>query len=177
MSRTASVAMSTKRTRAVALWLVAFCLVAGGRAEAVPAAQRLPPPEHIPQDTRAELKTRMTRHGEVMSNLVRSVVLLDRPTIRLLATRIADEEVIARVGSSREQPPQLPRDFFTAQEELTANARQLAAAAVQGGDDKILAERFGAVTRSCVACHSAYLHGRPDFGALAPKPKDAPARK
>lgn len=171
MSKTASVAMS------LALGLAAFCIVAGGRAEAVPAAQRLPPPEHIPQDTRAEVKTRMARHGEVMSNLVRSVVLLDRPTIRVLATRIADEEIMARAGSGREQPPQLPPDFFTAQEELTANARQLAAAAVQGGDDKILAERFGAVTRSCVACHSAYLHGRPDFGVLAPKAQDAPPRK
>jgi hypothetical protein len=97
-----------------------------------------------------------------MSNLVRSVVLLDRKTTRVLATRIADEEVIARVGSEREtKRPPLPRDFFAAQEELSQSARQLAGAAMAGGDDKILAECFAAVTRTCVTCHSAYLHGRP----------------
>jgi hypothetical protein len=103
----------------------------------------------------------MARHGETMSNLVRSVVLLDRPIIRILATRIADEEVIARVGSGREQRrPPVPRDVLLAQDELSGSARQLAAAAVEGGDDKILAERFAAVTKTCVTCHSAYLHGR-----------------
>ena len=55
---------------------------------------------------------------------------------------------------------------FAAQDELSAGARQLAAAAVAGGDDKVLAERFAVVTHSCVTCHSAYLHGRPDLGAL-----------
>jgi hypothetical protein len=147
-------------------------------AEPAAAAQRLPAPDHVAQDTRAEVKARMARHGETMSNLVRAVVLLDRPTIRVLAIRIADEEVIARVGSTREQKrPALPREFFAAQDELSGGARQLAAAAVEGGDDKILAERFAAVTRTCVTCHSAYLHGRPDFGAIGPKGKDSGARK
>jgi len=157
--------------------LAALCVVPGVRAAEAPApAQRLPVPEHITPDTRAEVKARMARHGETMSNLVRSVVLLDRPTIRILATRIADEEVIARVGNG-EKRPSLPPDVFAVQDELTASARQLAAAAIAGGDDKILAERFAAVTHTCIACHSAYLHGRPDLGASAPKGKDAPARK
>ena len=172
--------MAITRTRTVAFALPALLLVAVAHAASdtpVPA-QRLPAPEHLTPDTRAEVKARMARHGEVMSNLVRSVVLLDRPTIRILATRIADEEVIARVGSAREpKRPALPREFFAAQDELSAGARQLAAAAVAGGDDKVLAERFAAVTRSCVTCHSAYLHGRPDLGGLAPKAKDGPVRK
>ena len=180
MSKTASVAMSITGTRTVAFGLAALLLVAVAHAasDAPVAAQRLPAPEHVTPDARAEVKARMARHGETMSNLVRAVVLLDRPTIRILATRIADEEVIARVGSAREQQRlALPREFFAAQDELSAGARQLAAAAVAGGDDKILAERFATVTRTCVTCHSAYLHGRPDIGALAPKAKDAPARK
>ena len=157
---------------AVAGGLAALCVVPGARAAEVPApAQRLPPPEHIPQDTRTEIKARMARHGETMSGLVRSVVLLDRPTVRILATRVADEEVIARAGNGQKRPP-LPQDVFAAQEELSTSARQLAAAAIEGGDDKILAERFAAVTRTCIACHSAYLHGRPDLGASAPKGKD-----
>jgi hypothetical protein len=180
MSKTASVAMTITRTRPVAFGLGALLLVAVAHAapDAPVPAQRLPAPEHVTPDARAEVKARMARHGETMSNLVRAVVLLDRPTIRLLATRIADEEVIARVGSTGEQKrPALPRDFFAAQDELSAGARQLAAAAVAGGDDKALAERFAGVTHSCVTCHSAYLHGRPDLGALGPKAKDSPVRK
>jgi hypothetical protein len=142
--------------------LTTLLLVPGARAAPPPVpAQHLPVPEHVTPDTRPEMRARMARHGETMSNLVRSVVLLDRPIIRILATRIADEEVIARVGSGREQRrPPVPRDVLLAQDELSGSARQLAAAAVEGGDDKILAERFAAVTKTCVTCHSAYLHGR-----------------
>jgi hypothetical protein len=137
----------------------------GGAAVPPAPAQHLPAPDHVSQETRTEVKARMARHAETMSNLVRSVVLLDRPTIRILAMRIADEEIIARVGSGGEaKRPSLPREVFAAQEELSVNARQLALAAKEGGDDKMIAERFGAVTRTCVACHSAYLHGRPDGG-------------
>jgi len=89
--------------------------------------------------------------------------LLDRRTIRVLAGRIADEEVIARADSKGEKKrPLLPPAFFAAQDELSASARQLAIAAKDGGEDKLVAERFAAVTRTCVTCHSAYLHGRPE---------------
>jgi hypothetical protein len=135
----------------------------GGAAEAPAPAQRLPAPDHLSPQLRTELQARMARHGETMSSLVRSVVLLDRPTIRVLAGRIADEEVIARAGGAGEtKRPPLPREFFAAQDDLSASARELAAAAKQGGDDKLIAERFAAVTRTCVTCHSAYLHGRPE---------------
>ena len=120
-------------------------------------------PDHVTPELQAEVKARMARHGETMSTLVRSVVLLDWNTVNVLATRIADEELIARVGSEPKRPP-LPRDFFAAQDELSQSARQLAAAAVAGKDDKLLADRFAAVTRTCITCHSAYLHGRPGPG-------------
>jgi hypothetical protein len=136
-----------------------------GAAEAPPPAQGLPAPDHVSQQTRSEIKARMARHGETMSNLVRSVVLLDRRTIRVLAGRIADEEIIARTDAKGEKKrPLLPPAFFAAQDELSASARQLAIAAKDGGDDKLVAERFAAVTRTCVTCHSAYLHGRPETG-------------
>ena len=162
----------------IASGLAALLLIGGARAAAIGPTQNLPLPEHITQDTRADVKARMARHGETMSGLVRAVVLLDRPTIRTLATRIADEEVIARVGSAGPQKrPALPREFFAAQDDLSTNARQLAAAAVEGGDDRVLSERFAAVTRTCVTCHSAYLHGRPDSTPFGPKGKDGSARK
>ena len=108
-----------------------------------------------------------------MSNLVRAVVLLDRPTIRALAGRIADEEVIARSTKSVHEPAplRLPREFFLQQTKLVVVARDLAAAAAEGGDDRVLADRFAAVTATCVACHSAYLHGQPDAGSPGAKRK------
>jgi hypothetical protein len=124
----------------------------------------------VSRETRAEIQARMARHGETMTNLVRSVVLLDRPTIRILAGRIADEEVIARTDAARDQKrPPLPREFFAAQDELSRSARQLALAAKDGGDDKLVAERFAAVTHTCVTCHSAYLHGQAEAGTARPK--------
>jgi cytochrome c5 len=148
--------------------------VGGLRAAEAPApAQRLPVPDHLSQQTRSEIKSRMTRHGETMSNLVRSVVLLDRRTIRVLAGRIADEEVIARTDAAGEKKrPLLPSAFFAAQDELSAGARQLAIAAKDGADDKLVAERFAAVARTCVTCHSAYLHGRPEPGPAGPPASD-----
>ena len=152
--------------------LVALLSVPGLAAAPKPPApaQKLPAPAHVSAQTRQELKARMGQHGTTMQNLVRAVVLLDRPTIRVLATRIADEEIVARTGSIREaQRPSLPPKFFAEQDELAATARQLAVAAIDGGDDKALADRFSALTRTCVGCHSTYLHDRPD-----PSPAPAP---
>ena len=135
-------------------------------------AQRLPAPEHVPSETRAEVRARMGRHGETMSNLVRSVVLLDRPTIRGLATRIADEEMIALTDKAIRDKRRLnlPQEFFAEQSSLSAAARALAAAA-EAADDAALADQFSALTRTCVGCHSVYLHGRPTPQPPAPKPK------
>jgi hypothetical protein len=115
----------------------------------------------------------MSQHGQTMSNLVRAVVLLDRPQVRVLATRIADEEVVAQAGSSKKDrgPLPLPRELFAEQTKLSQAARALALAAA-GGDDRALAERFAAVTGTCVTCHSVYLHGRPDPGPPSPKRGD-----
>lgn len=137
---------------------------AGEQAKA--PAVRLVTPENLSAATRAELHDRMARHGNVMSNLVRAVVLLDRPTITNLAQRIADEEVVARVEakSAKNWESRLPKGFFAEQDALRAAARDSAAAAVQGGPDSVLADRFAIVARTCVACHSVYLHGRPDQG-------------
>ena len=109
----------------------------------------------------AELRERMARHGNVMSNLVKAVVLLDRPTIKLLAQRIADEEVIARLEAkgSKNVESRLPKDFFAEQDALRAAARDLATSVVSAATDSVLADRFAAVAHTCVACHSVYLRG------------------
>jgi hypothetical protein len=154
--------------------LLPLLLLPVGASSDVPtAAQRLRAPEHIPSETRTELAARMGRHGETMSNLVRAVVLLDRPTIRVLAGRIADEEVIAQTGKSLHdrRPLPLPPEFPAEQTRLSVAARQLAVAAVEGSDDRTLAEGFAALTSTCVTCHSIYLHGRPGPQPFGPKGK------
>ena len=132
--------------------------------------------ERVSTETRAKLSARMGRHGRVMEQLVRSVVLLDRPSIRTLAERIADEETLSRgespVGERKRLA--LSPDFTAEQTQLHAVARQLAAAAVAGGDDVELADRFAALTRTCVSCHSVYMHGRSDVPAPKPLPDTNP---
>jgi hypothetical protein len=106
-----------------------------------------------------------------MSNLIRAVVLLDRPTIRTLAGRIADEEVVARSSTPIRERRRLilPPEYFAQQTALDGVARALAAAAINGSDDQELATQFSALTRTCMGCHGVYLHGRPDTQPFAPK--------
>ena len=145
-------------------------LVVGGPSEAggpsrAPAV-RLPAPENLSAATRAEVRARMGRHGNTMSTLVSALVLLDRPSIATLAGRIADEEVVARVegGGPDKLKLSLPKEFFVEQDALQNNARELAAAAAHGDADSVMADRFATVAKTCVACHSVYLHGRPGDG-------------
>jgi hypothetical protein len=152
----------TSSTAVAALLTILVSGAGAGAAPAPPAARRLPSPEHVDPQTQREVKARMGQHGTTMEGLVRAVIVLDRPTIRVLASRIADEEVVARAGGARDkQRSSLPAQFFAQQDELAIFARQLAAAAHDGGDDKVLAEHFSAVMRTCVGCHSTYLHDRP----------------
>jgi len=154
------------------IFIVLLSVRGSAAAPRTPApARRLPAPEHVSSQTRQEIRARMGLHGATMQNLVRAVVLLDRPTIRQLANRIADEEIVARTGKTPDaQRPPLPPKFFAEQDELAATARQLAAAAVEGGEDAALAERFAALTRTCVGCHSTYLHDQPE---TQPQPADS----
>jgi cytochrome c556 len=106
----------------------------------------------------------MGRHGNTMSNLVRALVLLDRPTIATLAIRIADEEVVARVegGGADKLKVLLPKEFFVEESSLQTSARDLATAAANKEADSVMAERFATVAKTCVACHSIYLHSPPE---------------
>lgn len=117
----------------------------------------LPPPKHVNAETRAQLDARMGQHGETMSHLLRSVVLLDRPRIALLAGRIADEEVWAKPDKGRRLT--LPKDLAAEETKLAKAARDLAVAASEHTADTVLAVRFAAVTTTCVTCHSVYLYG------------------
>src|SRR5579863_2221673 len=94
------------------LLLVPAVALAGDK---LPMARHLAAPQYVTANTRAELDARMAHHGEDMSNLVRAVVLLDRPTIRTLANRLADEEVIAYNDRSAADRLDLPSEFLIQQ--------------------------------------------------------------
>jgi hypothetical protein len=151
----------------------------GGGAE--PRASRpLPAPEYLAPEARAELRARMGRHAATLSSLVQAVVLLDRPAIRTLASRIAEEETVARMNAPTKsgKPLPLPPQFFAELDALRENAQQLAAMAARSGssreDDRELADRFAALARTCVGCHSVYLRGGPASEPPAPQPGDPP---
>jgi mono/diheme cytochrome c family protein len=148
------------------LALLAFSVPTQAESKARSAAVRLPAPENLSAATRAEVRGRMGQHGNTMSNLVRALVLLDRPTIVNLAGRIADQEVVARTegGGTDKLKLLLPKEFFAEEVALQTNARDLAASAANKEADSAMAERFAAVAKTCVACHTAYLHSPSDKG-------------
>jgi len=144
----------------LSMGLLAFGVPSQAGPKARPPAVRLPAPDNLSATTRAEVRGRMGRHGNTMSNLVRALVLLDRPTISTLAGRIADEEIVARVegGGTDRLKTLLPKEFFAEESSLQASARDLAAAAANKEADSVMADRFATVAKTCVACHSIYLH-------------------
>ena len=147
------------------LVLVSLPGLAATPKPAAPApARRLPAPEDVSSQARQELKARMGQHATAMQNLVRAVVLLDRPTIQILADRIAGEQTFTRSATWQ---PNIPPQVFSEGEAFAAAARELAFAATTRSNDDVLADRFGALTRRCVSCHSGYSHGqraRPPIG-------------
>jgi hypothetical protein len=142
--------------------LAMFSLTAVGAATPSRPRKVLPVPEYIPQEAQTELKARMSQHAAIMGAFVEAVVLLDRPAIRSLSRPIAEEEVIGSGNGPMSERTRLllPQDFFLEQVALNAIARQLAVAA-ERGDDEGVSDRLAALSRTCVGCHSSYLHRRP----------------
>lgn len=138
-------------------------------ARAVPAPQTSPPkqaelaePTWLPPEARNLLSARMERHGEDMTFLLPSVVLLSYRWAEGLTERIAAEPRLARpgVGDADSLNARLPTRFFELQDEVRARAQEVSAAA-KARDDARMAKAFGELTQTCVACHALYLQGEP----------------
>lgn len=123
----------------------------------------LPSRPGLPDEVRDALTERMMRHGDDMSRLTVAVLMLEYDLVHLLATDMAREPRLGRPaeGESGTLNTLLPAGFFVQQDALAASASALAAAAL-GRDDVRLAASFGDLTKSCVSCHSAYLHAELD---------------
>ena len=140
--------------------LLVFAVSVHNAAAGPTEAQRhLPPPEHLPSAARSVLKQRMERHGRDMGDLMWAVLLLDYDTTQKLARQVSTEPLLARPlsGDASELNALLPERFFTLQDELKTHAAALARVAPRH-DPEAMAEAYGRLARTCVACHQVYLN-------------------
>jgi hypothetical protein len=120
------------------------------------AREELAAPGTIPPAALAVLRTKMGHHDAQMKTLLDRVLMLDDDGIARAAGEIFDEPALARPVLGDELNALLPERFFTLQNDVRERARQLVAAS--GRHDRAgVAEEFGALSKSCVACHEVYL--------------------
>ncbi|MGZ3404931.1 MAG: hypothetical protein ACXVAN_00700 [Polyangia bacterium] len=148
---------STLRRAAVVL---AAGLIYVLSARAAPTRKHLGEPEYLPEPARSLLHTRMQHHGAAMTELLATVVLLDYEGTERAAHEIATEPRLARPTSmdATQLNARLPERFFVLQDQLHTRAAQLESAAT-ARDPGRLADSYGQLTETCVACHSVYLTG------------------
>ena len=100
----------------------------------------------------------MGRHGEQMRTLVSRAIVLDYDGTARVAGEIFDEPALSRPIGGDELNGLLPARFFDLQDAMRAQARMMVEAAARR-DSKRVAESFGALAKSCIGCHDAYLNG------------------
>jgi len=129
----------------------------GGAAALSPARAAKDNGGGVPPAARALLKKRMARHAGDMNELLSATVRVDYPTILESAGRIAAEAPLSRPvsGDASEINAQIPPRFFDLQDELRMHARDLVAAAKERNPDRV-ASTMGALTSTCVRCHTLF---------------------
>jgi hypothetical protein len=162
--------MSAARALVVAALLCSGCSGNAPQTEptsasdAAPNALTPPPADFgsveslLPPPIRASLRPRMQRHGADLNALNHHVVVGDYGGTAAIARRIAEEPMIARPVGAEDATilnNALPEAFFTHQERLRARATVLADAA-SGGERADVAQAFGRLGETCVACHESF---------------------
>lgn len=122
--------------------------------------ERPPPPKHLrsslrPAD-RQVVQAAMLGHAHDMQRLVLAVALLDYGEVAKLARTVGDRPIFPEPMRERLRRAGLSSRFFKEADLLRTRAAALEAVAVMNFP-QALAPAFGAVTESCVTCHSAYL--------------------
>jgi cytochrome c556 len=135
-------------------------LFAALQARAAPVRGHLAEPQYLPEAARALLHTRMQHHGESMTELLSTVVLLDYEGTQRSAREIVEEPRLARPTTmdATQLNSRLPERFFALQDQLHMRAAQLEATAT-AHDPARLASAYGQLAETCVACHAVYLSG------------------
>ena len=145
------------RTGARAL-VATLGLVGAGLALAQSGARPLDdsqPPELTPDDGRAALRRRMSRHGAMLDALVVSALRLDHPKVAELAGALErDTGLGAWPGPDAGVAGR--RSLERLESELRARSRTLADVARRGADAELPAA-FGGLMETCVQCHRRAL--------------------
>ncbi len=122
--------------------------------------ERAPPPKRLRSSLRpAErrvVQAAMLGHAHDMQRLVLAVALLDYGEVAQLARLLGDQPIFPEPVRERLRRAGLSSRFFKEADLLRTRAAALEAVAVMNFP-QALAPAFGAVTESCVTCHSAYL--------------------
>lgn len=114
-------------------------------------------PDHIPAAARAVIHTMMTRHRELVGDLVTRVILLDYDGVARTAGDLYDEPALAKPIVGDELNSALPAHFFDLQKDMRDGTRRVVEAAARK-DGARVAEDFAALTKTCIGCHDLYLH-------------------
>lgn len=122
------------------------------------AKEELARPAAIAPAMLAVLKTKMGQHDLQMRELMTRVVLLDDDGVARAAGAIFDEPALARPILGDELNALLPERFFALQDDLRNRARLLVVASSRH-DRTAVADAFGALSKTCIACHDVYLRG------------------
>jgi hypothetical protein len=128
-------------------------------ARAEPARAGLRQPEWLPDEVSEMLSERMQRHGRQMMFLLMDVLTLNHEETAAEAEAIAAEPRFGRPapGEKGTISSLLPAQFFDLEDQLHAQAHELAQAAGAADEPRVVAA-YGLLTQTCVTCHSVYLH-------------------
>jgi hypothetical protein len=117
--------------------------------ERTPAEER----GNLAEGARRSVRSVMFEHGQNMENLLWSALMLRYEKTHKLAQWIADNATEVQPASD------VPEEFYVMRTEMREAATRLAAAATKR-DDKELAAAYGALSATCVSCHTKYLWSR-----------------
>lgn len=134
---------------------------------AVAPPDRSAPPVFIPETARAILRVRMTSHAKDMTDLMAAVAILRYERAETLASDIVDDASLARPlgNDATELNNLLPPSFFALQDQVRADAREVAASA-HHLDAIALGRAYGRLAGGCVSCHALFRPATPP----APQP-------
>jgi len=134
----------------------------GGTSAPPARAKQMAASTYLPAKAREKIRESMKAHGDDMTVLMWSIIFLDVDGSAEFARVIKDQPWLERPADPTSVPEdeRVPEAIYKYQEEIKSRADTLAAMA--DGSNKLnaagLADAFGAVARTCVACHAAYLY-------------------
>lgn len=144
------------------LAVLAACQTTPPPAEGPAPKGALPSPARLSATARRLISNRMQQHGAAMGDLVWASLFLDYKSASELAREISEQPRLARPLSrdASELNSALPPGFFDLQDELAKQAGHLATEA-EARDPARLSTALGALTDTCLRCHSTYLSDPP----------------